>query len=70
MKFNLFPFRITIKTRIVLQRLINYNPICDQPMHYQHHTAQIVHKDDERTEQDDLVQRQKLSAKEPEVPEK
>jgi hypothetical protein len=39
-------------------------------MYYQHHTAQIVHKDDERIEHDDLVQRQKLSTKESELPEK
>jgi hypothetical protein len=39
-------------------------------MHYQHHSAQIVHKEDERSEHDDPGQRQKLSAKESEVPEK
>jgi hypothetical protein len=39
-------------------------------MHYQHHSAQIVHKDDERIENDDLVPRQKLLAREPELPEK
>jgi hypothetical protein len=66
----LFRFRITIKTRILLQRLINYNPVTEQPMYYQHHSAQIVHKDDERIDNEDLVQRQKLLAKEPEVPEK
>ena len=63
-------FRITIKTRLVLQRLLNYNPVYDQPMYAQHHSAQPVHKDDEKIDDDDLLQRQKLLAKEPEIPEK
>jgi len=41
----------------------------DQPMYAQHHSAQTVHKDDEQISEDDLVQRQKLLAKEPEIPE-
>jgi len=41
----------------------------DKPIFAQHHSAQLVHKDDERIDEDDLVQRQKLLAKEPEVPE-
>jgi hypothetical protein len=36
-------------------------------MYYQHNTAQIVHKDDERNENEE---RQKLLSKESEVPEK
>ncbi len=63
-------FRITIKTRIVLQRLLNYNPVYDQPMYAQHHSAQPLNKDDEKYDDDDLLQRQKLLAKEPEIPEK
>ncbi|CAF4292061.1 unnamed protein product, partial [Adineta steineri] len=59
----------TIKTRIVLQKLLNYNPIVDQPMYYQHQSGQIVHKDEERQETEELIQRQKLLAKEPEIPE-
>jgi len=38
-------------------------------MYAQHHSAQTIHKDDERLDDDDLLQRQKLLAKEPEVPE-
>ncbi|CAF1202729.1 unnamed protein product [Adineta steineri] len=72
--FNLFlfykgNFNFTIKTRIVLQKLLNYNPIADQPMYYQHQSGQIVHKDEERQETEELIQRQKLLAKEPEIPE-
>ncbi len=65
-----FCFRITIKTRLVLQRLLNYNPIYDQPFYAQHHSAQSVNRDDEKIDDDDLLQRQKLLAKEPEVAEK
>ena len=57
--------RITIKTRIVLQRLLNYNPISDQPLCAQQH-----HRDDERIDDEDTLQRQKLLAKEPEVAER
>ena len=39
-------------------------------MYYQHHSAQIVHKDDERIDHEDVAQRQKFLSKEPEVPEK
>ena len=39
-------------------------------MYLQHHAAQTVHKDDEKIDDDDLLQRQKLLAKEPEIPEK
>jgi len=40
-------------------------------MYAQHHSAQPIHKDDEKIDDDDdLLQRQKLLAKEPEVPEK
>ncbi|CAF1480526.1 unnamed protein product [Rotaria sp. Silwood1] len=72
--FNLFLYyrgsiKLTIKTRVLLQRLINYNPKKDKPIFAQHHTAQLVHKDEERIDEDDLVQRQKLLAKEPEIPE-
>ena len=56
--------RITIKTRIVLQRLLNYNPISDQPLCAQQH------RDDERIDDEDTLQRQKLLAKEPEVAER
>jgi len=59
--------RITIKTRLVLQKLLNYNPIYDQPMYAQHQTA---HKEDDKIDDDDILQRQKLLAKEPEIPEK
>ncbi len=62
--------RITIKTRLVLQRLLNYNPVYDQPIYGQHHSAQTVHKDDDKIDDDDLLERQKLLAKEPDVPEK
>ncbi|CAF2523217.1 unnamed protein product [Rotaria sp. Silwood2] len=71
---NLFLFyrgslKITIKTRLVLQPLLNYNPDSDQPMYAQHHSAQTVHKEDKKFDDDDLLQRQKLLAKEPEIPE-
>lgn len=52
-----------------MQKLINYDPKKHKPIFAQHHSAQLVHKDDERIDEDDLVQRQKLLAKEPEVPE-
>jgi len=39
-------------------------------MYAQHHAAQTSHKDDEKIDDDDLLQRQKLLAKEPDVPEK
>ncbi|CAF0984973.1 unnamed protein product [Rotaria sordida] len=72
--FNLFvyyrgSFKLSVKTRVLLQKLINYNPKKDKPIFAQHHTAQLVHKDDERIDEDDLIQRQKLLAKEPEIPE-
>jgi hypothetical protein len=40
--------------------LLHYNPLSEQPIHY-------TRKDDELTEHDE---RQKLSPKEPELPEK
>ena len=49
--------------------MINYDPKKDKPIFAQHHSAQMVHKDDQRIDEDDLVQRQKLLAKEPEIPE-
>ncbi len=49
--------------------MINYDPKKDKPIFAQHHSAQIVHKDDEYIDKNDLIQRQKLLAKEPEVPE-
>lgn len=58
-------FRITIKTRIVLQRLLNYNPTTEHTMHYQPQTDQIIHKDDVQDEQ-----RQKFASKDIELPEK
>jgi hypothetical protein len=74
MWFNLFlfyrgSFKITIKTRLVLQRLLNYNPVYDQPLYAQYHSAQPIHPNDEKIDDDDLLQRQKLLAKEPEVAE-
>lgn len=63
-------FRITIKTKLVLTRLLKYDPEYGQPLYAQHHSAQNVHKDDEHIDDEDLVQRQKLLAKEPEIPEK
>ena len=63
-------FRITIKTKLVLTRLLKYDPDYGQPLYAQHHAAQSVHKEDEQIDDDDLLQRQKLLAKEPEVPEK
>ena len=62
-------FRLSVRTRVVLQKLINYDPKKDKPIFAQNHSEQIVHKDDERIDEDDLIQRQKLLAKEPEVPE-
>ena len=62
-------FRLSVRTRVLLQKLINYDPKKHKPMFAQHHSAQVVHEDDERIDEDDLVQRQKLLAKEPEIPE-
>lgn len=72
--FNLFVyyrgnFKLSVRTNVLLQKLINYDPKKDKPIFAQHHSAQIVHKDDERIDENDLVQRQKLLAKEPEIPE-
>lgn len=62
-------FRLSVRTRVLLQKLINYDPKRDKPLFAQHHSAQLVHKDEEEIPEDDLEQRQKLLAKEPEVPE-
>ncbi|CAF3366749.1 unnamed protein product [Rotaria sp. Silwood1] len=72
--FNLFlyyrgNFKLSIKSRVVLQKLINYDPKNDKPIFAQHQTSQIVHKDNENIDENDLIQRQKLLAKEPEIPE-
>ena len=61
--------RLSVKTRVVLQKLINYDPKKDKPIFAQHHSAQIVHRDDEHINENDLLQQQKLLAKEPEIPE-
>jgi hypothetical protein len=68
-KNNSFSFffiriRLSVRTRVVLQKLINYDPKKDKPIFPQQHSTQIVDNDE-----DDLIQRQKLLAKEPEVPE-
>ncbi|CAF0865565.1 unnamed protein product [Adineta ricciae] len=68
--FNLFlyyrgSFKLSVRTRVVLQKLINYDPKKDKPIFAQHQSAQNVRKDDDN----DLIQRQKLLAKEPEIPE-
>ncbi len=60
---------MSVRTRVLLQKLINFDPKRDKPIFAQHHSAQIVHKDDERIDEDDLISRQKLLAKEPEIPE-
>jgi len=72
--FNMFlyyrgNFKLSVRTRVLLQKLINFDPKKHKPIFAQHHSAQLVHKDDERIDDDDLVQRQKLLAKEPEIPE-
>ncbi|CAF0730233.1 unnamed protein product [Adineta steineri] len=72
--FNLFlhyrgNVKLSVRSRVLLQKLINYDPKKHKPMFAQHHSAQLVHKDEERIDEDDLVQRQKLLAKEPEIPE-
>ena len=59
-----------MRTRVVLDKLINYDPKKDKPMFAQHHlSAQLVHHDDERIDPNDLIQRHILLAKEPEIPE-
>ncbi|CAF1014628.1 unnamed protein product [Didymodactylos carnosus] len=72
--FNLFlfyrgSFKITIKTKLRLQKLLHYNPTHDDPMFQQHRSAQLVHKLEEKIDNDDVQAQQKLLAKEPEVPE-
>ncbi|CAF4996006.1 unnamed protein product, partial [Rotaria sp. Silwood1] len=76
--FNLFlfyrgSFKITIRTHIFLQRLLNTNTnthtTSDPSMYYQHRSGQIIYKDDEHTENEDSVQRQKLLTKDPDIPE-
>ncbi|CAF1252034.1 unnamed protein product [Rotaria sordida] len=69
--FNLFlfyrgSFKITIRTRIVLQRLLNTNTTSDPTMYYQHRSGQVVYKDDDN---EDTVQKQKLLTKDPDIPE-
>ncbi|CAF3333367.1 unnamed protein product [Rotaria socialis] len=59
----------TERSYTVLQPLLSYSPDNDQPMYGQHQSIQTVHKDDRKLDNDDLLQRQKLSAKEPEIPE-
>lgn len=39
-------------------------------MHYQHRSEQILYKDEERIDTDDLVQRQKLAMKDSDILEK
>ncbi|CAF0887044.1 unnamed protein product [Didymodactylos carnosus] len=72
--FNLFvfyrgSFKITIKTKLHLQKLLHYNPTHDDPMFQQHRSAQLVHKMEEKIDDDDVEAQKKLLAKEPEVPE-
>ncbi len=62
-------FRLSVRTRVLLQKLINYDPKTDKPIFAQDHSAQVVHKDDENIDENDLIQKQKLLAQEPEIPE-
>ena len=39
-------------------------------MYYQHRSGQIINKDDDTMENEDFIQRQKLLAKDPDIPEK
>lgn len=41
-----------------------------QPIYAQHHSAQSTHREDDQIDDDDLLERQRLLAKEPDVPEK
>ncbi|CAF0783760.1 unnamed protein product [Adineta ricciae] len=72
--FNVFvfyrgDFNFTIKTKIALNRLLNYNSIADQPLHYQHRSNDATQNDDECAENRELIPSPKPVAKEPELPE-
>ncbi|CAF2149644.1 unnamed protein product [Rotaria magnacalcarata] len=73
--FNLFlyyrgHFKLSIKSRLALQKLINYDSNNDKSLFTQQKTFSIIHRDDEQVSADTLIQNQKLSAEEPTVPEK
>ncbi|CAF0935653.1 unnamed protein product, partial [Didymodactylos carnosus] len=61
--------KLTIKTKLLLDQLINYNRGSGEPMFRQHAFSQKVHKEEGTLSEDDIVARQKLLAMEPEVPE-
>ena len=61
---SMIPIRLSVRTRVVLQKLINYDPKRDKPIFAQQQSGRMI-SDGE----DDLIQRQKLLAREPEVPE-
>ncbi|CAF4531887.1 unnamed protein product, partial [Rotaria magnacalcarata] len=63
-------FRLSIKSRLALQKLINYDSNNDKSLFTQQKTFSIIHRDDEQVSADTLIQNQKLSAEEPTVPEK
>lgn len=66
-----FIFRTTIKTRIILKRLLSNALPSEPPVVYaQQHSVQIVQKDDEQIDEEENAQRQKFSTKEAEVPER
>ncbi|CAF5223254.1 unnamed protein product, partial [Rotaria magnacalcarata] len=63
-------FRLSIKSRLALQKLINYDSNNDKSLFTQQKTFSIIHRDDKQVSADTLIQNQKLSAEEPTVPEK
>ena len=60
---------MSLKTRVLLQKLINYDPKKEKPIFAQFHAAPLMDKDDESIEENDLLRRQKLLATEPDIPE-
>ncbi|CAF3683581.1 unnamed protein product [Rotaria socialis] len=73
--FNLFlyyrgHFKLSIKSRLALQKLINYDSNNDKSILTQHKTSSTIHRDDEQVNADSLIQNQKRLAEEPAVSEK
>ncbi|CAF3707118.1 unnamed protein product [Rotaria socialis] len=62
-------FKVTIRTRIVLQTLFSTNAsAAEQPIRYQHYSGQLVPNDDEqRVDNEDSISRQRQSNKDPDI---
>ncbi|CAF1542039.1 unnamed protein product, partial [Didymodactylos carnosus] len=61
--------KLTVKTKLLLDKLLNYNREKGEPMFKQHAFSQKVHKQEGVIPEDDIAARQKLLAMEPEIAE-